>query len=451
LTVTDQPVALEDHGASPGHHNRWEGRDTRAAALLLLLLLPIYLLTATYTLEQLNDTRATAISAWSLGARGTLALPAEWLEEHIDWGVQGRDGRTYTDRFPGATVWAAPFYSVTELFTPRASSPPHPYLLNYAPAAVAAAFATALAIVAAFLVYRRIESRRRAWLAALFLGLGTGMWSVAADAMWTHGVGSLFLLLGVLASGGRRYALAGVAFGVAILCRPQYAVIPAIIGIWEGYRFRDLLPVIKIGALSSVGLALMSIYSQFYFGTWLPIAGYGAKKVGSVASIGGADFLENVVLGLVHPYRGILIYTPILLLLLPGIDRGWRVAPPWVRSAAVAGVVYAVVQLRANGWYGGLNYFGSRLLLETLVLASPLLLLTLRHYVLPTGRRAVRISLVVVLAASLLTHALGATTRSEGLYVVERPFAERWDEFCRQEPDECDRLEPDVPAVLLSD
>jgi hypothetical protein len=436
LTATDQTTVERQPAQQVEPWDR--RRDGRAAVALFLIALLAYLLTASYTINQVNDTRATAVSAWSLGTRGTLALPEEWPEGSIFWAKPGTDGRSYTDRFPGPTLWAAPFYAVTELIDPR-GTPPHPFVANYAPAGVAAAVAGALAITAAFVVYRRIERRRLAWLAAAFLALGTGMWSVAADAMWTHGIGSLLLLLGVLGTASRRYGWAGAAFALAILCRPQYAVIPAVIGLWEGFRLRDVVPVLKIGIVSATGLVAMSVYSYTIFGTWLPVAGYSTEKVGAVATTGGSQFLENVIFSLAQPQRGLLLYTPILLLLLPGVARGWRGAPAWVRSSAVGGVLYAVVQLRANSWTGGADIFGNRLLLETLVLASPLLVLTFRRFILPSPR-FLRAAAYTIMLGSVVMHGVGATVMETGLAGVDGAthWEDRLMEFCDEEPRTCD-------------
>jgi hypothetical protein len=439
VTIAEEVGVADERPGWGSRAEAWDRRrDGRALVTLFLLCFVAYLLTASYTINQVNDTRDTAVSAWSLGTRGTLALPEEWPADSVHWGRPGKDGGRYTDRFPGPTLWAAPFYTVTEWISPR-EAPPHPYLANYAPAGVAAALAAALAISAAYAAYRRIGTRAPAWFAAAFLGLGTGMWSVAAGAMWTHGLGSLLLLLGVLGTASRRYAWAGAAFALAILCRPQYAVIPAVIGLWEGIRLRDLVPVVKIGVVSAAGLAAMSIYSQVIFGTWLPVAGYSTHKVGDVASTGLARSIENIVLSLGHPLRGLLVYTPMLLLLLPGIDRGWKVAPAWVRSSAVAGLVYALVQLRANTWTGGADFFGSRLLLETLVLASPLLLLTFHHYILPAGKR-VRLAANVLIVFSIVLHGVGATVMKTGFYGPDgvEVWEERMAELCEEEPELCD-------------
>jgi hypothetical protein len=439
VTATVEQSTVVRSGSGDVRAEPWDRRrDGRAAAALFLLALTAYLLTASYTINQMNDTRDTAVSAWSLATRGTLALPEEWPEGAVFWAKPGTDGRYYTDRFPGPVLWTVPFYAATELVSPR-GTPPHPWLSNFAPAGVAAALAAALAVTVAYAVYRRLERRRIAWLAAVFLALGTGMWSVAADSMYTHGVGSLFLLLAVLATSTRRYPLAGAAFALAIVCRPQLAVIAAVIGLWEGVRYRDLRPVLQIGLVSSLGVAAMSLYSQVIFGTWLPVAGYSTEKVAAVVTRDGGSFLENILMALVHPQRGVLLYTPILLVLLPGLWRGWRVAPAWVRSSAAAGVVYAIVQLRANGWDGGADFFGSRLLLESLVLASPLLLLAFREFVLPSAR-AFRWLVGAIVVGSVVLHGLGATVLETGFGGVDgvRVWQETLADLCADDPDLCD-------------
>jgi hypothetical protein len=410
---------------------RWERmRDRRTLAVLVLLAWAVYLATATYSSYQVNDNRAVNISAWSLGTRGTLALPDHFEGAHA-WLVEGKDGNVYSNRFPGPILWAAPFHAAGERVMQR-GEPDHPVFLNFAPGGVAAATVTALAVGASFLVFRRLADRRLAVGASLVLAFGTGVWSVSADAMWAHGLTHLTLILGVLAAADGRNVRAGAAFAASVLARPHTAVVAAVVGLWSGWRSRRVRPVVVIGVVSGLGVVALAIYSQALFGTWQPIAGYRSTAITAAATTGPLLFLERAVLTLGHPARGVLIYTPFLLVFAPFLHHGWRASPWWVRAAALGGCLYLVVQLLVNTWTGGSGFFGSRLTLETLVLAAPLLLRTWQVSVRHDERwKGAAVGLMLVAA---LTHAVGATVRS-----VHPESREEWtqaiEEFCAENPE----------------
>jgi hypothetical protein len=384
----------------------WDRRtDGRLLLVLFLVVWVIYLATATYTSFQVNDNRATALSAWSLATRGTLALPSEWAGE-IPWETPGVDGSLYTDRFPGTILVSTPAYVVAAALS-EADQPSHPVFLNFVPAGLTAATVAALAVGAMFAVFRRQAGRTTAAVAAVVFAFGTASWSVSADSLWTHGLTSLGLALGMLALATDRHAAAGAAFAVSILARPQTAVVPAIVGVWRGVQQRQVRPALAIGLTSVLGVLALSLYTRLLFGSWLPVAGYNPGKVEAVLTSSAQDFLIRLGFTLIHPQRGMLLYTPFLLILLPFVHRGWRIAPSWVRSSALAGVAYLVVQLRSNIWHGGLGYFGSRLTIETLVLAAPLLLCVWQAAI--AHDRVLKRLFTVLAVLALTMHAVGAT------------------------------------------
>lgn len=409
----------------------WERRrDRRAAFALFLFVLVVYLATAAYTVNQVNDNRAMSLTAWSVGTQGTFALPEAWRDE-IPWQVDGVDGRLYTDRFPGTALWGAPFHTLTKWMLDR-GTPGHPMLLNYAPSGVAAATGTALAVMLSFHVFRRLANRPEAVWATLVLAFATGTWSISADALWNHGITHLTLVAGLLALTDGKHARSGLAYAAAVITRPQTAVVPAIMGIWKGWTTRSLRPVMLVGAVSLLGVAAMAAYSRTLFGTWLPIAGYGEQKVQQVATIPLMDFVQRMALALAHPQRGILLYAPFLLVLVPFTGRGWRVSPWWVRASAIAGVMYLVVQMRSNAYHGGAHFFGARLPLETLVLSTPLMLRTWQAYVSKT--RIWRRACLALVAVALVMHAAGATvfsTRTGGA----ADWQTRMADLCAEQPE----------------
>lgn len=430
MTGLRQPSGVGVRERSPA---RLLERDSIVAVLLFAGLLAIYLSTATYTVAQVNDTRASALSAWHLGAHGSLELPSEWpTDGERYWMVEGRDGGHFTNRFPGASLWAAPFYWVAQQVRPQ-PVPADPMLIDYAPAAVAAATASALAVALTFLVFRRLVDRRTALAAALLLGLGSAVWAVSADALWTHGLTHLWIVLGLLAFQGGRFAASGAAFALSVITRPQTAVVAAVLGVGESLRQRSLRPALLIGATSSLGVLAMVGYSRWAFGTWTPIAGYGTYGVDNLTGQEWTTFLYGVAATVFDPGRGLVFYAPVLVVLLPGLRAGWRASPPWVRLAALSGVTYMLVQLRANAFAGGTNFFGSRLTIEMLVLLSPLLVITwdtwARH------SRSLRAIIVVTSIYMVALHALGASipTMSRSAEIYEG-WRKAIIEYCDDDP-----------------
>ncbi len=421
--------------ATPPDVPAWDRRrDRRTLWGLIAAVLAVYLLTASYGFIQVNDNRAVNISAWALGTQFTFELPAEW-EGDNRWIVEGRDGALYTNRFPGAIVWAAPFHTVGELLFDR-GQPGHPAFLNYAPGGVAAATATALAVGVSFLVFRRLAGRRLAVASSLVLAFGTGTWSVSADAMWTHGLTQLTLLLGLLAAIDGRHVRSGLAFGAAVFTRPHTAFVAATVGIWRSATTRRWRPMIVIGVVSLLGVLAMALYSRALFETWVPVAGYNTAQPAAVATTGLDTTIINIGKALGDPTRGALIHTPFLIVMLPFLPYGWRASPPWARSAAAAGLIYLAVQMRVNAWHGGGSFFGSRLTLETLTLLSPMLLRTWQERLEP--RRLLKVVTTALIGLALVIHAVGATIWSMDPLAVEL-WQQELDGYCEAEPhlEEC--------------
>lgn len=172
-------------------------------------------------------------------------------------------------------------------------------------------------------------------------GLATSTWAISGHALWTHGPAQLVLVGAMLARGAGRHARSGLLMGASILVRPHPAVVPAM---HTGWTRRQWRPVAVVGATAS--------------------------------------------LGLLAPSRGLLTISPFLIPLVPGLPAAWRRAPDWVRAAALGGVVYLLLQLRANPAFGaGFGFVVYRIQLEALTLAAPPLVLAWRHWTRLTALR----------------------------------------------------------------
>ena len=406
MSVAERRLATPP--APPTAPSAWDRRDRRVAVLLFLLVLVVYLATATYTNAQTNDSRSAAIAAWSITHRGELALP-DWRAEDANyWRVTGQDGRDYSNRFPGVIAWGVPFYAAHRLVAGAGEVPPHPYLVNLAPAGVAAATAAALAIVVAYALGRRLAERRVAVNFALVIGLATPFWSVAATALWPHAITSLMLLVTMLSLSLPRpqgLALAG-SVAYAIVTRPHLAAAHGVLGLWTVWTRRWRTSAV-LAAGGVAGIAALSLYTRLVFGTWIPAAGYDKETAAERAlSIPWLETAKGVLLTGGSPERGVFVWTPFLILLVLFLVRGWRSAPDWARISAVAGIPYMFLQLRINPWDGGEGYGAYRVPIEMLVLAAPLLLATWQAAISPSRIRRRLFAAVVVVAIAM--HAYGA-------------------------------------------
>jgi hypothetical protein len=364
---------------------RWSRSEVVGAVVVGVALATLLVVTANPGPSLVNDTRASALSSWTLGTRGELALPEPWPASRNYWGVTTPDERVHVNRFPGVALWATPAYAVHHLATGAPDPPAHPFLVPLGPAAWAAALTVAAALAVAYALLRRTVPWPWAAAGTLVLGLGTSLWSVAADALWPHGPGVLALLTLLLAwrRGGRfDPALAGLAAGVAVLVRPHLAAATVVLGVGalvhrrraDDGPPREVATGVAVLVGTAVGLGVMTVYTGLVFGTWLPTAGYDVGgHLGGVVTRSPAETARELALAFVGRDRGVLVWSPVLAVALALALVAWRRLPGWTVTAAGAGLAYLLVQVRAVGHLGGAGFFGPRISLEVVALAAPLL------------------------------------------------------------------------------
>lgn len=376
--------------------------NTRAAlgVIAFIIVLPVYLCTMHTNAEVMSpDPVGVAGSAWSLAHSGTPVLPID-TSAWPSWLIPTHDG-LISNRQVGLVAIAALSY----LLAPEAG------VRDLLPPAVAAAIIAAAAVGVLAVVFSHLVSRRRALWAALIFGLGTTTWAVSSTALWPHGPDQLFLASSMgFAAVGSHIGI-GVAIALATLTRPPLAVAAAVEGLWRAVARRHIRPAVVIGAISASGLATVLWYSHMYWGGGLDkqYVDAGSGFVGTFTDI-GADawwfLLANVLMTFVSLTRGVLVGSPFLILLLPGIPAAWRAAPGWVRSSAVAAGVVMAIQLKANRYGGGDMFWSYRYPLESITLLAPLLLLAWQEWTARTARRRAYFAAFVMLAVTI--QALGA-------------------------------------------
>jgi len=366
---------------------------------LFLPLSLIYGATASWQLPQDFDALTNAVTAWHIGKSGSPMLPGyEYLTTapYVTFmgSFMNAPGGTTSVAPPGAALLAAPLYAFTPgelqmfallyVFTPAelqvfeiynqekldfgAVGIPLPPLW---PATFVAVFATAAAMSILGLAFLQQGAPNEAWAAAWIAALGTSAWSVASDALFMHGPAMLWIALGVYLSSQQRYWTAGLSLGAAVLSRPHTAVIPAALGIGISAFTRNLRPIAHIGLASSLGVLALVAYNFVAFDKASILAGYSGAFARRLVAPDPFFFFNNLFGGLFAPSQGFLVLSPFLLLLVPGLCPAWRHSAPWVRSAAVGGLVYLLLQFKMNR-YDPANSTLYRYPLEALTASAPL-------------------------------------------------------------------------------
>lgn len=368
----------------------------------------LYALTVRTDRRQMSpDPVAVVPSAWALAHHGTPAVAQSLWTTMSTWAVPYDAGHVVTTRTPGLVFVAAPVYRLWPGAGPG----------DQLPASLVAAVLTAAAVATLALVFRRLVGSRTAWAAALVAGLATTTWAVSGSALWPHGPDQLFLAVAMLGLASGSAARAGLGFALTMLIRPPLAVVAAVAGLALSYTRRSARPALVVGVITAAGLAGFLLYAEHFWHS--PSGAGGAAMSGAtlhgyqggffdVSPAAVLDLLRKLGSALVAPNHGILPFSPFLVVLAGGLRPAWRAAPDWVRSSAVGGVLYLVIQMKSEVFDGGVNFWGYRYPLETLTLMAPLFLLAYREWVVRSARRRGALSALVIVSATV--QAIGATS-----------------------------------------
>lgn len=396
--------------------------DRRPALAVLVVLVPLFLATANFGPGHHIDPLTNVMTAWKLGTSASVVLPEyESLTGPGFYNVANQlvetDHGPISKYPPGSALLAAPFYTVVRdrlemnaVYKEDTSDGPLERSLALElprvwPGSVAAALATAGAMALLTQAMVPVVGPRWAVATGLITGLGTSFWSVAADALWQHGPAALGIAVGLLGASRGRYLLASSGFAIAVITRPQTAIIAAVIGIWAAARDRSLVTLVKAGLLASAAAGVYVAFNLWAFGD-LIVRDAGGYWVEGTVNRGWFTTIQQFVGALVSIPHGAFVWSPFLLVGLLAVPRVWRDSPWWAKAGALAGIVYLLVQVRGNGFVGGQSFRWYRYQLEPIIAAAPLLFLALQN--LWATHRNWRRLVVLVVGSSIVVHAFAA-------------------------------------------
>jgi hypothetical protein len=321
-----------------------------ALAWLLVTLAPVTYASA--------DPRGSLLTTQAIIEYGTFKLDA--YDPPLDYRVAEQNGHRYYTFPPGSSLIALPAVWLANQAGLHMARPNDDALLQKHLAALSVA-------LAGLLIYRFCR-RRLPTIPALLLTLsftfGSAVISTLGTAFWSSNAALLLLLLALGLPGDRIQltpAMAlpgGLLLGVAYLVRPTAALFALVLTLYLAWRnWRNALWL--VGGFLIV-LGLWSSFALREYGQLLP-----AYYMPSRAS--GGSFFTALPGHLVSPARGLLIYSPFLLVIAIaaiGLVHKTRL-PPLCWLALIWFGLHLLVVASFPHWWGGSSY-GPRLLAEAL-------------------------------------------------------------------------------------
>ena len=354
------------------------------------------------------DTYASRFVPISLLRDGDLALDeffpeyADRSDGHINEHLFRADGRLYDSHPPVGPLLATPVYALPVWLGIPADSVVAANVLSK----LAASLMAAIAALAVFAATRRVLlaaagtddgqdaptpeasrlAHRVALGAALAFGLGTSVWSTASQAMWAHTPALLGYAVALWALATGAWGAAGIAVGAAVLARPATAPAAALLLLYtlhvawrrahlegRGSELARLTWQRAAGCCASaafVGLLGLA-YNLRIFGN----AGGGAsfrtdfwvQRLNAPHMFAGS-VIEGLAGLTISPSRGILVFSPIVILALVGARRVWKTrlsasstggaqeAVLLARYASLAAIAVLIVYSKYLVWWGGHGY-----------------------------------------------------------------------------------------------
>lgn len=283
------------------------------------------------------------------------------------------------------------------------------------------------AVVVYRLAYVRLaalsSSRRRAAavVVALVFALGTSAYSTGSRSLWQHGPAVLFLCLALLAASRiaaneadvrRPGMILGAAAAASFVMRPTMALVVAVLGVWLLVRHRKAIGWALLGGLPVAAVFVAVNLSQY--GVLLPPY-YDPFSAGKGLE-GQRDLGQALLANMVSPARGLLVFSPVFLLV---VMTAWlRVRQRRAEGLEVACVVLVLCQWFVVSdyphWWAGYAY-GPRFMSDTV---PPLVLLSLPAVQWLAQRRLTYSSVPVVVAQALavLLVAVSVAANAEGAW-----------------------------------
>jgi hypothetical protein len=305
------------------------------------------------------------------------------------WPPDQIDGRWYDTAPIGTPVLLAPIMlAVDRLSTWLGLGDFNDYLTHNLPENLQSVLASVIVALTAVLLYhiaRRELSQFYAVLLAVMFAFGTSAWSVVSRTLWQHDLSILMLTLAlyvllVARAKPARIQYLGLIVAAAYVIRPTNSIAVMVYTLFVLLFYRRFLW--RYLAWAAVIAVPFVWYSLAIYHALLP------PYYRAFSLLSGTTFFQALVGHLVSPSRGLLIFSPLLILALIGIvlkikQRPWRREDGVLLS--IIGLHWIVVSLWWN-WWAGVSY-GPRIWTDMLPYLMYFIIPTLTAFATLRGKR----------------------------------------------------------------
>jgi len=272
------------------------------------------------------------------------------LQEQVVIGAYAPDGHLYSKYPLGNLLFGLPLFALGEILTKGLGSVTVT-LLN--------PLLSAIGMLLLFTYLGSLFSVRTALVSVLLIGVCSDWWTASRGFGSEIGAG-VFLLASLIASDQGYTGRSFTTFSLSFLFRPINLIAFPVLGM--NYVHKEKKSLIYLGIIIITGLGVLA-YNYLRFQT--------PFNFGYV----GEAFSTNPVKGLMYllfsPGRSIFLYSPILILTIPGAVLWWRRNRVFGLILVSTVIVYALVIGSWHSWDGGWSW-GARLLLPIFPLMAVL-------------------------------------------------------------------------------
>lgn len=290
-------------------------------------------------------------------------------------------------------------------------------LPQLATASAVTAFGALLIYLIAYDRLTGTEDRRRrlAISVALSYAFATSAWSTASRALWQHGPSMLLLAVVVLlasriengdTSKGGAFAL-GATTAAATAIRPTNVLVAGLLFLWLTVRVRQRLVAYAAGG-AAVGAAWLAVNTTT-FGALISLYNSPGRRL-----VLHNRYLEAVAANLFSTARGLVVFSPIVVLAIVGFVRKHSLLDGVLAAVIVLHVL--VVSASREAWWAG-HSFGPRFMCDVLPLLTYLALPAVDAAA--TWRGLKRLALAAAVVWSVAVHAQGAYLHAANCWNVD--------------------------------